>query len=154
MQKVEIDYMMRGHILSDDIEDVEYVDVSEAQKVSGNNRKNMSYDKHARDLEIFEYSTKKPRSSKRMILILSCHLAFCFRSVPIGLMIIRSQNSTILWHVSPRFLKKSPTSKRKWSQKPGNDCQSFMFLPFALHLSDFTGRMIIHPNIIEPWIRN
>ena len=59
MQKVEIDYMMRGHILSDDIEDVDYVDISEAPEVSGNKHKNLSYDKEARDAEIFEYSTKK-----------------------------------------------------------------------------------------------
>ena len=52
-------------ILSDDIEDVEYVDVSEAQKATGNNRKNMSYDKHARDLEIFEYSTKRAKEFKK-----------------------------------------------------------------------------------------
>ena len=65
MQKVEIDYMMRGHILLDDIEDVEYADVSEAQKASGNNRKNLSYDKHARDLEIFKHADKKAKELKK-----------------------------------------------------------------------------------------
>ena len=65
MQKVEIDYMMRGHILSDDIEDVDYVDISEAPEVSGNKRKNLSYDKKARDAEIFEYSTKKSQGVKK-----------------------------------------------------------------------------------------
>ena len=58
----------RQTILSDDIEDVEYVDVSEAQKATGNNRKNMSYDKHARDLEIFEYSTKRAKELSRIHL--------------------------------------------------------------------------------------
>ncbi|MBD5275142.1 MAG: hypothetical protein HDS37_03450 [Bacteroides sp.] len=29
MQKVEIDMQMRGYVISDDIEDVEYVDITE-----------------------------------------------------------------------------------------------------------------------------
>lgn len=59
MQKVEIDSMMRGHILSDDIEDVEYVDVSDAPKVSCNNREKPSFDKEARAKEVVEFAKKQ-----------------------------------------------------------------------------------------------
>ena len=59
MQKVEIDYMMRGHIISDDIEDVEYVDVSDINKTSGESRKSQSYDKKKRTEEIAAYAEKK-----------------------------------------------------------------------------------------------
>lgn len=52
--------------LSDDIEDVEYVDVSESPEITGKDRQSLSYDKEARDAEIFEYaSKKKPRNSKK-----------------------------------------------------------------------------------------
>lgn len=59
MQKVEIDYMMRGHILSDDIEDVDYVDVSEPQPEPKAKR---SYDKTAREKEIADQATKHIKS--------------------------------------------------------------------------------------------
>ena len=61
MQKVEIDYMMRGYILSDDIEDVEYVDVSDVNKTSEENGKSQSYDKKKRAVEVAAYAEKKAK---------------------------------------------------------------------------------------------
>lgn len=55
----------RQTILSDDIEDVDYVDISDINKTSGESRKSQSYDKKARDLEIFEYSTKRAKEFKK-----------------------------------------------------------------------------------------
>lgn len=47
--------------LSDDIEDVEYVDVSDAPQASENDPKKFSYDKEARAKEIAEYAEKESR---------------------------------------------------------------------------------------------
>lgn len=49
----------RQTILSDDIEDVEYVDVSDVNKTSEENGKSQSYDKKKRAQEIFAYAEKK-----------------------------------------------------------------------------------------------
>lgn len=60
MKKVEIDCTMRGYILSDDIIDVEYVEISdEQQTASGNERSKKIYDKVARAAEIAEFAEKK-----------------------------------------------------------------------------------------------
>lgn len=77
MQKVEIDYMMRGHILSDDIEDVDYVDVSEPQPEPKAKR---SYDKAARDKEIAdqasEFVKKRSQGLSPMVdlFVMSCFI--------------------------------------------------------------------------------
>lgn len=47
--------------LSEDIEDVEYVDVSDAPQAFGNDTKKFSYDKKVRAKDIVEYAEKKSR---------------------------------------------------------------------------------------------
>lgn len=53
MQKVEIDMQMRGYVISDDIEDVEYVDITE-HAPEPKPRAGRSWDKEARSAEIFK----------------------------------------------------------------------------------------------------
>ncbi|MDE5813258.1 MAG: hypothetical protein K2H72_03140, partial [Muribaculaceae bacterium] len=49
------------NILSDDIEDAEYVDVSDINKTSGESRKPQSYDSEKRAKEIYAYADKKSK---------------------------------------------------------------------------------------------
>lgn len=53
MQKVEIDMQMRGYVISDDIEDVEYVDITEPAP-EPKPRAGRTWDKDARSAETFK----------------------------------------------------------------------------------------------------
>lgn len=53
MQKVEVDMQMRGYVISDDIEDVEYVDITEPAP-EPESRTGRTYDKAARSAEVFK----------------------------------------------------------------------------------------------------
>lgn len=53
MQKVEIDMQMRGYVISDDIEDVDYVEITEPAP-EPKPRAGRSWDEEARSAEIFK----------------------------------------------------------------------------------------------------
>lgn len=58
MQKVEIDMQMRGYVISDDIVDVEYIEISDAPEASGSDSRKPSYDMKARAGEAGAFAEK------------------------------------------------------------------------------------------------
>ena len=59
MQKVEIDMQMRGYVISDDIVDVEYVEIPDAPEASGSDGRKPSYDKEQRAEEAHAFAEEK-----------------------------------------------------------------------------------------------